>query len=817
MSAAPVLKITRNGETVKEVQIEGEAVLGRSEGCVIRLEDRAISRQHVVFRPTADGVQVEKKSEFAPLTVNGSECTRAIVKEGDVISIGPYLMRIAPGKGGSENHASIPAPKLTEVPTAQKEILGGDPSISSPLAPALPAQKDSAPLPEGGPELAISGDPAGSGVPEIAGLSPALQESASPESGPDLVLEPPSNEEEGTDFVASGSVSDQPSMQIADENAATKVNTIGKVSVRLVFKPGTSDYAEYPLNEDRVTLGRGKNCTIVLNDKKASREHAEVVRVGLGFVIKDLESANGTYVNGKKVQEHSLSGDDIIRIGNAEIQFKAVSSDYEEQAKNFMALPAISVEPAEGISSDEPSPLSPATPASEPVSSGNPVPAPSPAANPGMFPSQYPGNTNPVFGVGVGAQPGSGLGGPSLPNISGIAGIGIRREQKKSLMEKFRALPKGRQAIWVVILVALAYFLLLDEDIPEEAPTQKVATAAKRRKREEKKETAAPTKEGKPEERVPASFEGLSKKDRQFIESQHEIAFNYYKNRDYDKALYEVGRIFALVPDYKNSKEIERYAREGKRKLEAIEEERKKREEEAALKAKLNQLLEEGKLRMSKKQFDQAQEIFSQILSIDPENAMVDSWRKDIESQAENKKIRDQQKQVQSEINKDAWKTYRRGMALKNQKKYYPAIAEFEKVKDLGTTNKKVLIASRAMAAQTRKEIGEARDPVLAEAKKAEDGGETTKAFQLYQKASEIDPRSPLPPRGMNRIRAVLHDRAKILYTEAVLAESYSDFTTAKKKYEECMEVAPPDDVYRDRAERKLSLYFNKKNEDPLQ
>src|SRR3954470_13535904 len=104
MSAVAILVITRNGEMIKSIPLEGEAVLGRAEGCVIRLDDRAISRQHAVFRVVDGGVQVEKKSEFAPLVINGADMTKAIVREADVISIGPYLLRVSVSK------AQPPAP-----------------------------------------------------------------------------------------------------------------------------------------------------------------------------------------------------------------------------------------------------------------------------------------------------------------------------------------------------------------------------------------------------------------------------------------------------------------------------------------------------------------------------------------------------------------------------------------------------------------------------------------------------------------------------------------------------------------------------------
>src|SRR5271156_6224809 len=94
---AAILTISKDGEEVKRISIDSEAVLGRAEGCVIRLEDRAISRQHAVFRPVVGGLQVDKRSEFAPLSVNGNECTSALIKDGDVIEIGPYQARLSLG------------------------------------------------------------------------------------------------------------------------------------------------------------------------------------------------------------------------------------------------------------------------------------------------------------------------------------------------------------------------------------------------------------------------------------------------------------------------------------------------------------------------------------------------------------------------------------------------------------------------------------------------------------------------------------------------------------------------------------------------
>ena len=60
----------------------------------------------------------------------------------------------------------------------------------------------------------------------------------------------------------------------------------------------------------------------------------------------------------------------------------------------------------------------------------------------------------------------------------------------------------------------------------------------------------------------------------------------------------------------------------------------------------------------------------------------------------------------------------------------------------------------------------------------------------------------------MQRVKGALHEKSKEIYTEAVLAESYSDFATAKKKFQECLKTAPQDDIYYERSQRKLAPYL---------
>jgi pSer/pThr/pTyr-binding forkhead associated (FHA) protein len=78
------------------------------------------------------------------------------------------------------------------------------------------------------------------------------------------------------------------------------------------------------LGEFVLTIGRLPECTITLADTNVSRKHAEVRPEGAGFLLSDLGSTNGTFVNGARITQHELSDGDVITFGGAaKIKFEA--------------------------------------------------------------------------------------------------------------------------------------------------------------------------------------------------------------------------------------------------------------------------------------------------------------------------------------------------------------------------------------------------------------------------------------------------------------------------------------------------------------
>jgi Protein of unknown function (DUF3662)/FHA domain len=78
----------------------------------------------------------------------------------------------------------------------------------------------------------------------------------------------------------------------------------------------------YVIDQRVVVIGRSSECDLQLDDANASRRHAEVRRIGDGYSLVDLESTNGTEVNGQRIQETALMNGDVISVGTTRITFE---------------------------------------------------------------------------------------------------------------------------------------------------------------------------------------------------------------------------------------------------------------------------------------------------------------------------------------------------------------------------------------------------------------------------------------------------------------------------------------------------------------
>jgi pSer/pThr/pTyr-binding forkhead associated (FHA) protein len=84
---------------------------------------------------------------------------------------------------------------------------------------------------------------------------------------------------------------------------------------KLVLSSGGSILYQCFLDKERLNIGRAADNQVVIDDPAVSEEHAAIIPVGNDHILEDLQSANGTVVNGTQVSRHILQHGDVIQFG----------------------------------------------------------------------------------------------------------------------------------------------------------------------------------------------------------------------------------------------------------------------------------------------------------------------------------------------------------------------------------------------------------------------------------------------------------------------------------------------------------------------
>ncbi|MBY0371469.1 FHA domain-containing protein [bacterium] len=261
------VKVFQDAQTLQTKTFdEGVFRIGRSEFSDIVLADDKISRSQVELRVNETAVYFTNMASPGSVKLNGRSKETGEIADGDELSVGPYLLLI--GYGG-EDEQPVPEP-----------------------AAEMPAEEGAAPaeglmegfLPDGEAQEAAQGF--GNAEPQ-----PELESPAEPAGS----------------FASIGAI---------DTDVEAK-----PVVAKLVFTEGPKKGEELTLEAYEVSFGRSKKADIFLDDEKLSRLHAKITRVGMGFRLIDLESHNGTFVNGMRVLEHPLASFDEIQLGSTKIRF----------------------------------------------------------------------------------------------------------------------------------------------------------------------------------------------------------------------------------------------------------------------------------------------------------------------------------------------------------------------------------------------------------------------------------------------------------------------------------------------------------------
>ena len=92
---------------------------------------------------------------------------------------------------------------------------------------------------------------------------------------------------------------------------------------QLIMRTGPTPGAVYTLEGEQLMIGRDSTNEIVINDAEVSRRHAHLTFQGGKYVLEDLGSTNGTFVNGIRLDSpRRLSSGDLIRVGETQLRYE---------------------------------------------------------------------------------------------------------------------------------------------------------------------------------------------------------------------------------------------------------------------------------------------------------------------------------------------------------------------------------------------------------------------------------------------------------------------------------------------------------------
>lgn len=687
------------GEILSKSLGEGVFRAGRSEFCDVVLPDDQVSRAAVELRVNEVAVYFTNMSSPGQVKLNGKAKETGEIADGDELAIGPYKILVAYGdavESAPENNADA----------------GGAPSVEG-EAPA-----------DGG--FGIPDVPA-EGFGDAAGFGDVLSNHAEP--------------------ARASEASKASSMSIG--HADTDVESKPLVA-KLVFTAGPKKGEELVLEAYEITFGRSKKADIYVDDERLSRVHCKIARVGMGYRLVDLESRNGTYVNGVRVLEHPLASFDEIEFGDTKLKFlihdvmiPGMMGNESNQATSLVSVDSSPIDQTESV------------------------------AIGALSPDQL---------LEIQAPPGEGR----MFEVRG---------QYDNVVAKLPKVSRRTQVLAGAILGLLLIFLILPSDESNKNISKAVATA----------ETADKLSDVKLPPAMPKEYGELSEDIQRTLEGHYNSALKAADINDFENAVAHLKSIHENLPYYKKSRELlEKYDKKLKEKRVSEAQEKAKNDE----KQDLAMYLQDGVEYLKEGDFEKAGEAFNSAIVIDPTNPIAAKGLR-----AADAKVRDME-QLPPEIDPETEKKkvvldlFQRAVAALQAKQYQDAINTAEQVRKIelrGDTQ--YLNEAKQIIDQARILQKEEFEPFLISAKEKFAEGDYNESRNLCDEMLKKDSSYEEARECVLKAKKNLSRLAKEAYTHGYILESMNRIEEAKQYWNRAKNYTRPGDDYYDKVSRKLEYY----------
>src|SRR5579885_1647988 len=109
---------------------------------------------------------------------------------------------------------------------------------------------------------------------------------------------------------------------------------------KLILTLDGQELAQYELEKERYTIGRLADNDIHIDNMAVSGHHALIINILKDSFLEDLNSTNGTYVNGKLVKKHALQHGDVVTVGHHQLRFVEDDEAQDEFEKTMVIQPS---------------------------------------------------------------------------------------------------------------------------------------------------------------------------------------------------------------------------------------------------------------------------------------------------------------------------------------------------------------------------------------------------------------------------------------------------------------------------------------------
>jgi len=105
---------------------------------------------------------------------------------------------------------------------------------------------------------------------------------------------------------------------------------------RLILSMNGQTMAEYNMSKERYTIGRLQDNDVRIDNPTVSGHHSLIINILNDSFLEDLNSTNGTYVNGKLIKKHALQHGDVVTVGKHQLRYVDSVGEVEEEDDEFV-------------------------------------------------------------------------------------------------------------------------------------------------------------------------------------------------------------------------------------------------------------------------------------------------------------------------------------------------------------------------------------------------------------------------------------------------------------------------------------------------